>query len=327
MTDRLPETPSVAGITWRPAVKSDAPAIVMLQDACFEEDGGWREVESEILDRWESDYCSVEEDSLVAIDEASRILASLWSYVPTIAETMWRAFDDNYIHPDFRTSAVLEFALEWWEARCMQRFGEKDDGFERWLWRGGYDWQTERLEFFAEHGYEPMRYYDELTRDLSQPIDPSPLDDGLTIQTWESAPLEHSRIAHNASFVDHWGSQPQSEKAWAQNENEFLIKNASFVVYDDGEPVAYLSAAAFPHDFEDKGRREAWVEGLGTIRSHRKRGIASALVTLAMEAFKEAGMEYATLGVDSENPTGAFHIYESLGFVHDRRNVAYIKKV
>jgi ribosomal protein S18 acetylase RimI-like enzyme len=139
--------------------------------------------------------------------------------------------------------------------------------------------------------------------------------------------MADSLVVHNASFADHWGSQPISEKSWANNATEFLLPKASYVVYDGYQPVSYLMAAAFPHDFEDKGRTEAWVEGLGTIRSHRKRGIASALVTLAMEEFKTSDVEFAVLGVDSENPTGAHHIYEELGFVPDRRGIAYIKVV
>lgn len=172
-----------------------------------------------------------------------------------------------------------------------------------------------------------MRFYVEFLRDLSHPIEDHALPDGLEVRSWKTAPLEHSRVVHNAAFVDHWGSQPQSEKGWAQNANEFLLQEASFVVYDDGEPVSYLMAAAFPHDFQDKGRREAWIEGLGTLRSHRKQGIASALVTLAMKKFAGSDMESAILGVDSANPTGAYGLYESLGFVHDRRSIAFIKQI
>lgn len=50
-------------------------------------------------------------------------------------------------------------------------------------------------------------------------------------------------------------------------------------------------------------------------------------VTPAMRRCKEKGMECAALGVESENPSGAFLIYEALGFVPDRRNVAYIKVI
>ncbi len=327
MAHPFPDYPELEGVVWRPAQKADAAAIVALQDACYDTDGGWREVESEILDRWESEYCDPERDSLVAVDPDGNVVCSVWSYVSPTAATKWRAFDDTHIHPDRRTSELRDFALVWWEARSLQRFAEKDDDLVRWLWRGLYDWRTDEIEFLESRDYVPMRYYDELSRDLSDPIPTRPLPDGLTVETWETADLDKSLAVHNASFADHWGSQPITEKSWAHGANEFHLPAASYVAYDDGEPVGYLMAAAFPHDFVDKGRREAWVEGLGTVRSHRKRGLASALVTLAMEEFVNSGMEFAVLGVDSENPTGAYHIYEELGFVHDRRNIAFIKVV
>jgi ribosomal protein S18 acetylase RimI-like enzyme len=40
-----------------------------------------------------------------------------------------------------------------------------------------------------------------------------------------------------------------------------------------------------------------------------------------MEAFRAAGMEAASLGVDAENPTGAVGLYERLGFAVNRRFV------
>ncbi len=327
MTETLPTPPAVSGVVWRPADKGDATAIAALQDACFEVDGGYREVESEIIDRWDSDYCNVDEDSLIAVLGNGEVIATSWSYVPTIAATKWRAFEDNWVHPRHRTSELEEFVLRWWEVRSMQRFVEMDDSLDRWLWQGVYDWQTDKISFLESHGYEPRRYFDELARDLGLPMPDTTLADGLSLRTWESAPLSDSLAVHNAAFADHWGSQPISERSWENGVNEFSLPRASFVAYEGDRPVGYLSASAFPHDFEDKGRSEAWVEGLGTIRSHRKRGIASALVSRAMAEFTASGFEFALLGVDSANPTGAYHIYESLGFVHDRRNVAYIKVV
>jgi len=327
MTDPLPQPPTLPGITWRPARKEDAAAIVALQDVCFETDGGWREVESEILDRWTSDYCIVEDDSLVGVTDDGDVVVSVWSNVPSIAETKWRGFHDNYVHPDRRTPEIRDFVMHWWEARCRQRFDDNHDDLPQFLWQDAYDWQTDRIEFIEEHGYTPMRYYDELLADLSRAIPDRSLPEDLAVQSWETASLDDSRAVHNSAFLDHWGSQPISEKRWAQNAGDFLLREASFVVYDDGEPVAYLMAAAFPHDFADKGRREAWIEGLGTVRSHRKQGIGTALVTRAMGEFVALDMEFAVLGVDSENSTGAYALYEALGFVHDRRSIAYVKQV
>jgi mycothiol synthase len=156
---------------------------------------------------------------------------------------------------------------------------------------------------------------------------PLQVPSGITVRKWEDALLSDSHRVHNRSFTDHWGSQPISESRWRQKRNEFHLSGASFVAYDGDEPVGYVMSAAFPHDFEDKGRSEAWVEGLGVLRSHRRRGIASTLVTLAMDGFKRLGMQYAVLDVDSESPTGAHRLYESLGFVHHRREIAYIKNI
>jgi mycothiol synthase len=327
VTSHLPEPPLLGGITWRSARVDDAGAIIALQDACFEVDGGFREVESEILDRWKTDQCNVERDSLVAVRADRSIVAVVWAYVPSIAATKWRGFHDNYVHPDYRLTELQEFVLHWWEARCRQRLESKDDGLPRYLWIVVYDWQLDRVEFLESRGYSARRYFDELARDLNDPIESRSLPDGIGARTFSDAPLSDSLRVHNEAFTDHWGSQPVPEVRWAQNENEFHLPAASFVAYDGGEPVGYVMSAVFRHDFEDKGRSEAWVEGLGTIRSHRKRGIGSALVSMAMDVYKYLGMEYAVLGVDSANPTGAHHLYESLGFVQDRRSIAFVKEI
>jgi ribosomal protein S18 acetylase RimI-like enzyme len=88
-------------------------------------------------------------------------------------------------------------------------------------------------------------------------------------------------------------------------------------------------SASWPHDFPDRGFRHSWILSLGVIPGHRGRGLASALITLAMRDFVADGMEYAMLDVDSANPTGAYGLYESLGFipVEGRRTVAMLKEV
>jgi len=55
----------------------------------------------------------------------------------------------------------------------------------------------------------------------------------------------------------------------------------------------------------------------------RGRGVASALVVRSLQAFEAAGLSHAALGVDGDNPTGAAHLYRSLGFEPHRRSVTY----
>ena len=45
-----------------------------------------------------------------------------------------------------------------------------------------------------------------------------------------------------------------------------------------------------------------------------------------MRAFKEAGLDYAMLGVDAQNPTGALGLYEGLGFTVIKRTRVFHKQ-
>lgn len=56
----------------------------------------------------------------------------------------------------------------------------------------------------------------------------------------------------------------------------------------------------------------------------RKRHSA-ALIARSYMVLKEQGMTEAALGVDSENPSGARHLYEKMGFRVEKR-VTFFRK-
>lgn len=320
----LPTPPPVPGAIWRPAEPGDAAAVSRLQDACFEVDDTYREVESEILDRLDDPGVDAATDSLLAVRDDGDVLVSIWSYVPTAAESKWRAFADVHVHPDHRTDEVYDFALGWWEARSRQRLSERSDGLPKVLWFSAYTHEEALVERMRARGYEIARYYDELVRDLSSPIDPPELPDGMQLVPAEEARHGDELAVHNEAFRDHWGSQPFTQERWDQFKNEFYLPEASYLVYDGDTPVGHVMSGKWPHDFEDRGFTHSWILSLGVVRSHRKRGIASAMITRAMTDFADDGMEYAMLDVDSENPSGAYGLYEALGFVPTRQTVALI---
>jgi ribosomal protein S18 acetylase RimI-like enzyme len=61
---------------------------------------------------------------------------------------------------------------------------------------------------------------------------------------------------------------------------------------------------------EDGG---GWVRNLGVLPTHRGRGIARALLDRAFAVFRDRGYTWAGLGVDLQNETGAYRLYESVG--------------
>ena len=326
MKSALPPPPALEGVAWRPADPSDAASISILLDACFEVDGSYREVESEILERFDGPDVDASTDTLIAVKTDGEVLMSIWSYVPANAETLWRAFGDVHVHPDLRPE-LSEFAIDWWETRSRQRLAAMSNDLPKVLWYGLYAHQTEEITLLEARGYEIRRYYDELIRDLSMPIAAQPLPEGIVlIPADEAKPGDELRV-HNESFRDHWGSQPFSQERWNQFRNEFYLPDASYVAYHGDDPVGHIFCTQYPHDFEDRGFTHSWIESLGVVPGHRKQGLASAMIAVALRDFLDDGMEFAVLDVDSENPTGAYGVYEDQGFVLDRRSVALLKDV
>lgn len=320
--------PDLAGVTWRPLTEADAEAMSTLQQACFEADGGYRMTASEMADEFEVFGKHAAEDSVGGFDADGPLEAMAWCQISESAETEHRAFVYILVHPRRRVDGVEDALLRWIEERGRRRLGQATDGlpaaFYRYL---VYDTMIGDIDLMERHGYTKARFFTESARDLADPIPDVALDPSLTARIWSDEISEDGRAVHNASFADHWATQPLTRQAWEGVVNEFFLPEASWVVYDGDLPVAYLRSWKYPHNFEDRGRTESWIEGIGTIDSHRGRGIASALLALAMRAFRDDGTEYACLGVDSDSPTGAHRLYERLGFVPEQRWMVFHKSL
>ena len=90
-----------------------------------------------------------------------------------------------------------------------------------------------------------------------------------------------------------------------------------------GAISAYLQTSEYDAVREATGIREAYVAKVGTSPQHRRRGLAGALLRIALQRYRNEGFDRAVLDVDSENPTGALGIYERAGFRTRRRWTDY----
>jgi len=325
--DGLP-LPEIAGVTWRPLGRDDAEAMARLHNACNAVDRTFLMTPGEMDEEFDRFGDHAESGSIGAFTADGEMLALGWGQVPETGRTEHRAFVWLLVHPTVR-GRVEDALVPWIEDVARDRLATFDDDLPRALYRYDiYEWMKDQQILFERHGYERVRYFTENLRDLALPIAESSLDDGFVARTWSDDTVADSLAVHNAAFEDHWGSQPFTLDHWKSfHTGEFFLPDTSWIVYDEGVPVAYMSCSKYPHDWEDRGRTEAWIEGIGTIRSHRGRGIASALITKALGAFVDQGLEYACLGVDSESPTGANRIYERLGFVPEKRMITFRKPV
>jgi mycothiol synthase len=225
-----------------------------------------------------------------------------------------RAYLPGAVDPAHRTKGIGSALLRWQLARAETILRATPLPLPRFIRVQAYDSQASALRLYARHGMAPVRYNDELLRDLDVLPEPSALD-GVTVVPWDASRSEDARVAQNDAFADHWGSTPLDRAAWDHHLASFGRRpDLSFLALDAGRVVGVCFNGYFPDDEPVTGRRDGWIMQVSVIRSHRKRGIASALVVASLRAFKDAGLTHSALGVDSENPTGAYHLYERLGY-------------
>jgi ribosomal protein S18 acetylase RimI-like enzyme len=247
------------------------------------------------------------------------------------------------VDPQWQRRGVGSALLSWLEARTRQRFAEDSGaGSDRGSVSESPDRAAPapRLRIFIEQkqqhqcalleeaGYQVVRYYNEMHRPLSAPLPEAPLDRGLKLVPMEPGLSEAVRLAHNQVFADHWGSEPRDEEAWGFVVNDPLARpdlSAVVLASSTGEVVGYQLASHDPETAVTRGFTEGYTDLLGVRREFRGRGIAQALLADAMRRFAAAGMDKASLDVDSENPTGAMALYRKMGYAPVNTSLAWDK--
>jgi mycothiol synthase len=170
-------------------------------------------------------------------------------------------------------------------------------------------------------GYREVRRFWEMTIELGADPPPAPrLPEGFLIEPFSS---ELARAFHSAleeAFAEHWEHQPASFEQWWERQVTKPDHDPTlwFLVRTDEDVVA-----ATRNDPERSGG--GWIGALGVCPAWRGRGLAKALLLHSFREFHRRGERRVGLGVDSENPTGATKLYESVGMSIDTEQVVWEK--
>lgn len=225
-----------------------------------------------------------------------------------------RAFLFGVVDPEYRGQGIGRHLLGWQIERARESLSPCDPSLPWYIRTNEFDWVDDSERLYRRLGLEPVRYIKEMIRPLDERVVVRH-PDGVEIVPWDRSRDEGTREALNEAFADHWGSTPMDPKSFAYRlERSETRLDLSFLAVAGGEIIGYTINEHHPDDEAVTGRREGWVGSLGVKRAWRGRGVASALLESSFNAFLDAGMTHSMLGVDSENPTGAFGLYEGLGY-------------
>ncbi len=323
MTESPAESPFSDGTRWRPLAEGDRAAFqaTLLAVADFDrlDPAVVEESSGRIFALLGAQSAA---DALAAVTPDGAIAAAALLFVPPAGDESV-ALADGFVHPDHRDRGLDGRFLSWLEARSAQILGEA--GRPRpWLLRVGCaDHLEERLRFYREHGFAPVRYAYKMARSLDDPLPEHPLPAGLDLVSWSPERDRPLLDAFNEAFAGHWGLPHIDEALWRQfftGVPQFR-GDLTFLALDGAE------IAGFCLNWASAGAEgpEGWIEAIGTRPAWRGRGLAAALLGQSLHRFAAAGFRRAALDVDAENPTGALRLYEKLGFTAFRRNVSLAK--
>jgi mycothiol synthase len=233
---------------------------------------------------------------------------------------------EGWVRPAYRRRGVGRALLHWNEARSREaasaRVGAEPHVFNSWV----SERQAGGIALLESEGYEPVRYGFMMVRSVADPIPDAPLPEGLEVRPVVEA--DHRQIwdADTEAFRDHWEASERTEEDFAGWFSIPEIDTSMWRVAWDGDEVAgSVMNFVFPEENQKLGVSRGWLAHISVRRPWRRRGLAGALIVDSLRLLRDRGLSEAALGVDAENPSGALHLYESLGFRRFRRGIAFRK--
>ena len=162
--------------------------------------------------RHPSDGFDPARDILIAEVEGKVVGGTEQSWVDT-NDGLYREYRVNgCVHPDWRRRGIGTALLVENERRARELAATHQTSRELRLGSWSNDRQVGRIALLKANGYEPVRWFFDMTRPLSEPIPEVPLPDGLDLRPVTMDNIKQVFRADVEAFKDHWGGFEDSDE-------------------------------------------------------------------------------------------------------------------
>lgn len=230
----------------------------------------------------------------------------------------------GHVHPTARRRGIGRRLLD----RNLVRIRERVvlEAADQPVQGGGFveDAEVGHRALLAGAGFEIVRHFFLMRRPNLADIPDVPLPEGLEVRP--ATPDQYQAIldAETEAFRDHWNQREPGPDDYALTFGKPELDAGLWVVAWDGDQIAgVVQNWIWPEENAALGVKRGWLEHISVRRPWRRRGLGRAITAGALANLRDAGMDDAMLGVDSESPTGALGLYEGLGFEVHSRSAAY----
>ncbi len=184
--------------------------------------------------------------------------------------------------------------------------------FQAWASDNQPDW-TSALE---NSGYAVVRRFNNMLHSLEN-IPEKPLPAGFEIRPVKP---EHMRQVWEAQKEMNEGLFENVAEDWVEEKFSAWLENPTHTpqfwqVAWAGDQLAGMVLNRIDEEENKKrNRKHSYTEHICVRAPWRNHGLASALISLSLQILKAQGMDEAELGVDSENESAAFSLYQRMGY-------------
>lgn len=332
---RVTETLDLAGAPAIPGLRfrhyrgpAEHPEMLRVYRAAHEADG--------IEDVPTVEQFNLNYSTLVNCDpQRDIVLAEVDSSLVAYARVYWtdqvdggRSYENfGFVDPAWRRRGIGGALHRRNEDRLRKIAATHPDIGVKWLASEGMEAAVGNAALLARSGYAPVRYFYDMVAPTLEGVTAPPMPEGIEVRPVSIEQFRAIWDAEAEAFRDHWGEPEATEADWVRfRDNPEHVERPFWMIGWDGDEIAGAVTTTVPlEENEERGRARVWVRTVSTRRAWRRRGLAKALLARSLVAAHEAGFTSAGLGVDTENPTGALGLYESLGFAPERTGIAYRK--
>jgi mycothiol synthase len=228
--------------------------------------------------------------------------------------------------PVYRGRGIGTALVEWDMARIRAIAAGHDDAndklYETWL----NDKNVSANDLIRRAGFEPVTYAAQMIRATVDDLPDHVLPDGLEIRPVRGEDIRTIWEADIEAFRDHWGFTEPTEESYERflafpYNDPTLWKIAWDAEGVAGQVKSFIDTA----QNEEYSLKRGWTEAISTSRRWRRKGVAKALIVESIRELASRGITEVALGVHTENPNGAYQLYESLGYEVVRTWTTYRK--
>lgn len=306
------------GVVWRGyRDESDLPPIVAAYNECFAFDRSEEEIYT--IDGQRSrygpsdDFDPARDVFIVEVDD--ELIATGRLCLRVGGDSVRNFIHLGCVRPAWRGRGIGSALLRAKEQRMREIIAARNETAIYLSRTVAADTEPHYATLLSDHGYAPVRQHYHMHCPLSGEILTADLPAGLEVRAVREDHLRAIWGAKQEAFRDHWGSFPATEWHYQSFVDDPDRDVTLWRVAWDGAEVAGMALGAIHlAENEHYQRKQGWLEQVAVRRPWRQRGLARALLLLAMRDLQARGMLQAALDVDAGNPTGALRLYESVGF-------------